>query len=64
MNLDLNDLKRSLYVVNSELQASLIADEMERNQRIVEEITRQSAARTATLVAGAKASIEQKELLE
>ena len=64
MNLDFNNLSRKLSAANSALQASAIADEIERNQRIVAEINRQSAKRDATLVAGAEASIEQKELLE
>lgn len=64
MNLDFNNLSRKLSVANSALQASAIADEIDRNQRIVAEINRQSAKRDATLVAGAEASIEQKELLE
>ena len=37
---------------------------MEKNQRLINEVNRQSAKRNATLVAGAEASIAQKELLE
>lgn len=64
MNLDLNDLSRSLSAANSAMQAAAMAEEIERNQRIVTEINRQAAKRNETLVAGAEASIAQKELLE
>lgn len=64
MNLDLNSLNGTLSVANSALMASKIADEVERNQRLAATMARQSAARDATLVAGAEASIEQKELLQ
>ena len=64
MNLDLNDLSRSLSAANSAMRVSAIAEDMERSQRIVTEINRQAAKRNETLVAGAEASIAQKELLE
>jgi len=64
MNLDLNDLSRSLSAASSAMRASAIAEEMERSQRIVTEINRQNVKRNETLVAGAEASIAQKELLE
>ena len=64
MNLDLNSLNGTLSVANSALMASKIADEVERNQRLAATMARQSAERDATLVAGAEASIEQKELLQ
>lgn len=64
MNLDLNDLSRSLSAANSAMQVAAMAEEIERNQRIVTEINRQAAKRNETLVAGAEASIAQKELLE
>lgn len=64
MNLDLNDLSSSLSAASSAMRASAIAEEMERSQRIVTEINRQNVKRNETLVAGAEASIAQKELLE
>ena len=64
MNLDLNSLNGTLSVANSALMASKIADEVERNQRLAATMALQSAERDATLVAGAEASIEQKELLQ
>lgn len=64
MNIDIDALKQGLSVANSAMKASVIADEMERNQRLIDQVSRQNAERNATLVAGAKANIEQKELLE
>lgn len=62
--MDFNDLKLDLSTATSALRASAIADEMEQNQRMIAEINRQSAKRNATLIAGAEASVAQKELLE
>ena len=53
-----------LNMATNAMQAAAIADEMEKNQRLINEANRQSAKRNATLVAGAEASITQKELLE
>ena len=64
MNLDFNNLSRSLSAANSAMQAAAMAEEMERAQRIIAENNRQAAQRNETLVAGAEASIAQKELLE
>ena len=64
MDLNFNDLKLDLSAANSALRVSAIADEMEKNQRMISEINRQSAKRNATLMAGAEASVAQKELLE
>lgn len=64
MNIDIDALKQGISVANSAMKASVIADEMERNQRLIDQVSRQNAERNATLVAGAKANIEQKELLE
>lgn len=64
MNLDFNNLSRSLSAANSAMQAAAMAEEMERAQRIIAENNRQVAQRNETLVAGAEASIAQKELLE
>ena len=64
INFDFNDIKLDLSAATSALQASLINEEIEHSRRIANEISRQSAKRDATLVAGAEASIAQKELLE
>lgn len=64
MNLDFNELSRKLAASTSAMQASAIAEEMERSQRIAATIARQSAERDATFLAGAEASVAQKELLE
>lgn len=64
MNIDLEALKQGLSVANSAVRASAIAEETERNQRILDQINKQTARRDATLVAGAEANIAQKELLE
>lgn len=64
MNIDLEALKQGLSVANSAVRASAIAGETERNQRILDQISKQTAQRNATLVAGAEANIAQKELLE
>ena len=64
MNIDLEALKQGLSVANSAVRASVIAGETERNQRILDQINKQTAQRDATLVAGAEANIAQKELLE
>ena len=64
MDFNFNDLKLDSSTATSALQASAIADEMEQNQRMIAEINRQSAKRNATLIAGAEASVAQKELLE
>ena len=64
MNIDLEALKQGLSVANSAMRVSTIAEETERNQRILDQINKQTAQRDATLVAGAEANIAQKELLE
>lgn len=64
MNIDFNNLSGQLSAATSAMRASVIASEMDRNQCVVAEINRQMAEKDATLVAGAEASIAQKELLE
>ena len=64
MSIDLSGLKEALPSANSAIQASAIADEIERNQRIADAKARRSAERDATLIAGAEANIEQKELFQ
>lgn len=64
MNVDLGSLKETLYAVNSAMRVNTIAEEMAHGERVAAAIARESAKRDATLVAGAEASIEQKELLQ
>ena len=64
MNVDLGSLKETLSAVNSAMRVNSIAEEMEHRERVAAAIARESAKRDATLVAGAEASIEQKELLQ
>ena len=64
MDFDITRLKSELSVATNSMQASRINAELEYAQRILNERSRQSAKRDATLVAGAEASIAQKELLE
>ena len=64
MNIDLAALKQGLSVANSAVRVSAIAEETERNQRILDQTNKQTAQRDATLVAGAEANIAQKELFE
>ena len=44
--------------------ARAVSEQFERDQRIVDNISRMSAKRDATLMAAAEASVAQKELLE
>ena len=64
MNVDLGSLKETLSAVNSAMRVNTIAEEMAHGERVAAAIARESAKRDATLVAGAEASIEQKELLQ
>lgn len=67
INFDFNDIKLDLSAIsaaNSAMQASIVHEQMERDRQLAAEISRQSAKRDATLVAGAEASIKQKELLQ
>ena len=64
MDFDITRLKSELSVATNSMQASRINAEIEHSLRLANEISRQSAKRDATLVAGAEASIAQKELLE
>lgn len=41
-----------------------IADDIEKSRRVLEDLSKAQAERTAAIVAGAQANIEQKELLE
>ena len=57
-------MKLDLSTATNARQLSRIQDETERGWQLANEISRQSAKQNATLVAGAEASIAQKELLE
>lgn len=62
--MDISELTKGLSVANSAIRASAIADEMERNQRLIQQISEQNAKKNATLLAGAEANITQKKLFE
>ena len=64
MNVDLGSLKETLSAANSAMRVNTIAEEMAHGERVAAAIARESAKRDATLVAGAEASIEQKEILQ
>ena len=64
MNVDLGSLKETLSAANSAMRVNSIAEEMAHGERVAAAIARESAKRDATLVAGAEASIEQKEILQ
>ncbi len=54
----------NLNIPNSAMQVSAIAEDMERQQRIIQQIGEENARRNAVMEAGAMANIEQKKLLE
>ena len=64
MRLDFNDLGRKMDALNSALSLTTFTDDVAHEQQVMAEITRQNAENASTLLAGAEASIEQKELLE
>lgn len=64
MGVDLSGLKAALSTVNSAMRVNAIAEEMAQGERVAAAIARESAKRDATLVAGAEASIEQRDLIE
>ena len=64
MNYDLNNLKFDSPVATSAKQFSDISREWVQRQEAIVEARREAEEREATLVAGAEASIEQKELLQ
>ena len=61
--LDFGRLQDSLNLVTAR-QVSLFSEQEENHRRVVEEISREAAHRNAKIVAGAEASVAQKELLE
>ena len=64
MVFNMDEMKMSLSSATSAVQASVNAKERAYNQQLISEINRQSAQRDKTLIAGAEAIIEQKNLLE
>lgn len=64
MGVDLSGLKATLSTVNSAMRVNAIAEEMAQGERVAAAIACESAKRDATLVAGAEASIEQRDLIE
>ncbi len=62
--MDLNEFVKGLPLANTAMQVSVINEEMERAERVMAEITRQTAEREAIKIRGAEANIEAKELLE
>ena len=62
--LDFNSLRANLDSINSAFAASQIAKQNEDAYRIARAVSEQNARRDAKMVAGAEASIAQKELLE
>lgn len=64
MNFDLNNLKFDSPIATSAKQFYEISREWVQSQEAIVEARREAEEREATLVAGAEASIEQKELLQ
>ena len=64
MNFDLNNLKFDSPIATSAKQFYVISREWVQSQEAIVEARREAEEREATLVAGAEASIEQKELLQ
>lgn len=64
MNCDIYALQKELSVANSAKQAYEIADKIEQKQRLTEYTNMQKAKMDETLLAGAEANIQQKQLFE
>lgn len=64
INIDIDFLTKELHTVNSAAQMSEISQKIEQNQRLLKQNREQISKRNATLLAGAEATIEQKELFE
>lgn len=62
--MDFNKINLDLHTATSAAQVHHIAEHFEEQQAILEQLSRTSAQRNATMLAGAKASVEQKELME
>ena len=54
----------NLDYITSAMKADISYSHIEKNQRILEEAGRQASEKVETMVAGAKANIAQKEILE
>lgn len=64
MNLDFNDrVNRAMFSANNAVQAFESRENLEYARRAVDEHNRQMAENESILVAGAEASIDQRELL-
>ena len=63
-NLDINALKANLDSINSAFAASLVAKQNEDAYRIARAVSEQNARRDSIMMKGARANIEQKDLLE
>lgn len=59
-----NDFGESLRLATSAIRASAIAEEMKKNQKIIEQANQKAIKNNEILLAGAEANIAQKELLE
>lgn len=64
LSVDFSGLNRTLSNLNSAMRVDAIAEEMAHGERAAAAIARETAKRDATLVAGAEASIEQRDLIE
>lgn len=64
MNLDFNDhVHRAMFSANNAAQALANRENLDYAKRAVDELNRQLAEKESILVAGAEASIDQRELL-
>lgn len=63
-NLDFKGLNLSNLSISSAFAANQFAEQQREQQIIFDEIAEQNAKRNATIMAGAEASVAQKELLE
>ena len=64
MNIDMRSLPLGESAPNSSTRVSAIVKEIEQNQQLIEQRRAQNAKLNATLLAGAKANIEQKVLFQ
>ena len=64
MNVDLSSLQKTSSSMDRITRVNVLAEEMAHGERVAASIARASAKRDATLVAGAEANIEQRDLIE
>jgi len=64
LSVDFDGLNGTFSTLNSAMRVDTIAEEMAHGERAFAAIARESAKREATIVAGAEASIEQRDLIE